>query len=183
MTGIERSASDFDPSVGEFDPRLDLVAPAIGLVGLVAGGLAAGDPAWLSVARTLVGAAFLGCVSDAMLLGHWYLTQPGLPRAPLLELVAHLGVIWPVEVALLLISPGMIEVLNGSIEDGYNGMLGWFWLACAVTTIGLVVVTRLALREREYSAVMAATGLLYLAILTAFGTDLVARAVLSGAAS
>jgi hypothetical protein len=28
--------------------------------------------------------------------------------------------------------------------------------------------------------VMAATGLLYLAILTAFGTDLVARAVLSG---
>ena len=33
-------------------------------------------------------------------------------------------------------------------------------------------------KERYYSAVMAATGLLYLAILTAFGTDLVARAVL-----
>jgi hypothetical protein len=48
-----------------------------------------------------------------------------------------------------------------------------------VTTIGLVVVTRLALKERYYSAVMAATGLLYLAILTAFGTDLVARAILS----
>ena len=30
-----------------------------------------------------------------------------------------------------------------------------------------------------FSAVMAATGLLYLAILTAFGTDLVARAVLA----
>ena len=37
-----------------------------------------------------------------------------------------------------------------------------------------------ALKERAYSAVMAATGLLYLAILTAFGTDLVARAVLAG---
>ena len=37
---------------------------------------------------------------------------------------------------------------------------------------------RKALEERSYSAVMAATGLLYLAILTAFGTDLVARAVL-----
>ena len=36
----------------------------------------------------------------------------------------------------------------------------------------------LALKERYYSAVMAATGLLYLAILTAFGTDLIARAVL-----
>jgi hypothetical protein len=35
------------------------------------------------------------------------------------------------------------------------------------------------LREKYYSAVMAATGLLYLAILTAFGTDVVARALLT----
>ena len=48
-----------------------------------------------------------------------------------------------------------------------------------MTTIGLVLVTRAALRERQYSAVMAATGLLYLAILTAAGTDLVARALLA----
>ena len=87
---------------------------------------------------------------------------------------------WPVEVVLLLVPTGMVSVWSGSIDDGYGGMLGWFWVACAVTTIGLVVVTRAALKERAYSAVMAATGLLYLAILTAFGTDLVARAVLSG---
>ncbi len=49
------------------------------------------------------------------------------------------------------------------------------WVVCAVTTGVLIWVTWLALRERFYSAVMAATGLLYLAILTAFGTDLVAR--------
>jgi hypothetical protein len=182
MTGMERSEQRFDTSVGEFDPRLDLLAPVVGTVGMVAGGLVAGDPAWLSVARTLVGAVFLGCVSDAMLLGHWYLTQPGLRREPLLELVRHLGFIWPVEVALLLIPPGMVQVIAGSIDDGYGGMLGWFWLACAVTTIGLVWMTSLALKERQYSAVMAATGLLYLAILTAFGTDLVARAILSSAA-
>lgn len=181
MTGIERKTQRFDTSVGEFDPRLDLVAPGIGLVGLFAGGAVAGDPVWLSIARTVVGAVFLGAVTDAMSLGHWYLTQPGLPRAPLLELVRLLGFIWPVEVVLLLLPPGMVEVLVGSIDDGYNGMLGWFWLASAVTTMGLVVVTRMALREREYSAVMAATGLLYLALLTAFGTDLVARAILSGA--
>ena len=179
MTGIDRAEQHFDTEVAEFPPALDLIAPAIGLVGLVAGGVAAGDPVWLSVARTVVGAAFLGCVSDAMLLGHWYLTQPGLPRAPLLELVKYLGIIWPVEVILLLIPPGMISAFNGTIDDGYNGMLAWFWAACVVTTIALVVVTRLALKERYYSAVMAATGLLYLAILTAFGTDLVARAILS----
>lgn len=183
MTGIDRSEPRFDTSVGEFDPRMDLVAPAVGAVGLLAGGLAAGSPVWLSTARVLVGALFLGCVSDSMLLGHWYLTQPGLPRAPLLQLVRHLGYIWPAEVVLLLLPPGMVEVITGSIDDGYGGMLGWFWLACAVTTIVLVWITRLVLRESQYSAVMAATGLLYLAILTAFGTDLVARAVISGASS
>ncbi|MGH9183983.1 MAG: hypothetical protein ACRDZ9_09295 [Acidimicrobiales bacterium] len=169
-----------EPASGrEFPPALDLVAPALGGLGLVAAGLDAGGPAALAVARTLVGAAFLGAVSDAMLLGHWYLVQPGLARGPLLELVRWAAVLWPVEVGLLLVPTGMVSVLSGSVDDGSGGLLGWFWLACAVATIALCGVTRAALRERYYSAVMAATGLLYLAILTAFGTDLVARALLA----
>ncbi|MEY2420407.1 MAG: hypothetical protein QOI95_474 [Acidimicrobiaceae bacterium] len=166
--------------VAAFPPQLDLVAPIIGVVGLIAAGANAGDPALLSIVRTVVGAAFLGSVSDAMLLGHWYLVQPGLARGPLLEMVRWVGAVWPLEVAAMLWPTGMVSALNGSIDDGYAGLLGWFWVACAITTIVLVVVTRAALKERAYSAVMAATGLLYLAILTAFGTDLVARAVLAG---
>jgi hypothetical protein len=165
--------------VAAFPPNLDLIAAIIGGIGLFAAGVHAGDPALLSVVRTVVGAAFLGSVSDAMLLGHWYLVQPGLARGPLLEMVRWVGIVWPLEVAALLWPTGMVSVLNGSIDDGYAGLLGWFWLACAITTIVLVIVTRAALKERAYSAVMAATGLLYLAILTAFGTDLVARAVLA----
>ena len=165
----------------EFPPALDLIAPIIGAVGLVFAGIhAGGNHDALSVARTLVGAAFLGAVSDAMLLGHWYLVQPGLGRAPLLELVKWTMWVWPFEVGLLLLPPGMIDALTGHIDDGWDGTLSWFWVACAVTTIVLCFVTRAALKERAYSAVMAATGLLYLAILTAFGTDLVARAILAG---
>jgi hypothetical protein len=163
----------------EFPPGLDLVAPVIGAVGLVAAGGEAGGSTGLAVARLLAGAAFLGSITDAMLLGHWYLVQPGLPRRLLNELVRATMIVWPIEVGLLLLRPGMIQVLNGTIDDGWGGVLGWFWVACAVTTVVLLFVTRAALREREYSAVMAATGLLYLAILTAFGTDLVARAVLA----
>ena len=179
MTGIERNRTAADASAPEFPPLLDLVAPVLGAVGLAAGGIDAGDPALLSVARVLVGAAFLGAVTDAMLLGHWYLVQPGMPRGPLLELVRWLGLIWPLEVLVMLWPTGMASVLSGSIDDGYGGILGWMWVACALTTIGLVAVTRAALKERQYSAVMAATGLLYLAILTGFGQDLVARAVLA----
>jgi hypothetical protein len=178
MTGIDRDEQRFDKEAPEFPPSLDLVAPALGLVALVAAGVDAGSPVWLSVLRTLVGALFLGAITDAMLLGHWYLVQPGLARGPLLELVRASLWLWPLEVAVLLIPVGMVSVLNGTIDDGYGGILGWMWLTCAVTTGGLLLVTRAALKERQYSAVMAATGLLYLAILTAFGTDLVARAVL-----
>ncbi|HEY1116639.1 MAG TPA: hypothetical protein VGE43_02975 [Acidimicrobiales bacterium] len=182
MTGIDRDIDGPRDDVPEFPPVLDLIAPAIGVIGLVfaAGAVTQGDASYVvSLVRVLAGAAFLGAVTDAMLLGHWYLVQPGLARGPLLELVRWTGITWPVEVVAMLLPTGMVSVLDGSIDDGYGGMLGWFWIACAVGTIALVVVTRAALKERYYSAVMAATGLLYLAILTAFGTDLVARAILA----
>ncbi len=163
----------------EFPPALDLPAPVIGAIGLVAAAQFTGGAFWLAGLRLLVGAAFLGVVTDAMLLGHWYLTQPGLPREPIRELVRWAGWIWPAEVVVLLLPPGMIGVVAGTHSDGYGGLLGWMWVVCAITTGVLIGVTWAALRERYYSAVMAATGLLYLAILTAFGTDLVARAVLA----
>jgi hypothetical protein len=179
MTGIERTTREFSAGA-EFPPRVDLIAPVLGIVGLVAAAVDAGGNLGVSLLRTFASAAFLGAVTDAMLLGHWYLVQPGLPRRHLNELVDAVGWVWPVEVIALLLPTGMISVWTGAVDDGWNGTLGWFWAACAVTTIVLVFVTKAALRERYYSAVMAATGLLYLAILTAFGTDLVARAVLAG---
>lgn len=165
-------------------PRRDLIAPAFGVIGLIAAGLVAvrgggGFDIAVSLARVLVGAAFLGSVSDAMLLGHWYLVQPGMPRRLINELIIAVMWVWPAEMIVLLLPTGMVSVLNGSIDDGWNGVLGWFWLASAVVTGVLVVVTRAALKERSYSAVMAATGLMYLAILTAFCTDIVARALLA----
>jgi hypothetical protein len=194
MTGIERTGQSDgdgqtdtgdDPSAAgtgaEFPPMLDLVPVAIGVVGLVAAALDAGGNPAVALARTLVGAAFIGAISDAMLLGHWYLTQPGLPRRLLNEMVGALKWLWPAEVAVMLLPTGMIAVLTGAVDDGWGGMLGWMWLLCAITTIVLIFVTEAALKERAYSAVMAATGLLYLAILTGFGMDIVPRAILAAA--
>jgi hypothetical protein len=186
MTGIERTvevSSDAADAPGgpEFAPILDLLPVAIGVVGLLAAAVDAGGNTWVAIARTLVGAAFIGALSDAMLLGHWYLTQPGLPRVLLNELVGVLAWLWPLQVLVMLLPTGMIAVLTGSVDDGWGGMLGWMWVLCALTTIILIFVTKAALRERYYSAVMAATGLLYLAILTGFGMDVVPRAILANA--
>ena len=178
MLGRSNLRENNDNELKEYPPILDLLAPCLGLIGLVAGAIDAGGPVALSVSRTLVGAAFLGAISNSMLLGHWYLVQPGLSREPIHQLVKWVGILWVPELVLLCIPTGMFSVLNGTIDDNYNGLLGWFWVACVVATISLVIVTKMALREKEYSAVMAATGLMYLAILTGFGMDLVARILL-----
>ena len=181
MTGIDRDSAEKEVGEGkEFAPLLDLAPLAFGLIALIAAGVSDGGNDAVALIRTIVGAAFLGFVSDAMLLGHWYLVQPGLPRRHVNEIVKAFLYLWPLEVIVMLIPTGMFSVFSGSVDDGWGGQLGWFWAACAITTGVLTVVTLKALQERAYSAVMAATGLMYLAILTAFGTDLVARAVLAG---
>src|SRR4029079_17712641 len=128
----------------EFPPVLDLVPVALGVIGLLAAGPDAGGNTAVALLRTFAGAACLGALTDAMLLGHWYLVQPGLPRSLLHELVGALGYVWPIEVAALLLPTGMISVWVGTGDDGWGGMLGWFWAACAATTIVLVLVTRAA---------------------------------------
>jgi hypothetical protein len=162
---------------GAYPPALDLLAPAFGVVGVMAAVFVVGGGELLTGARLIVGAAFLGCVTDAMLLGHWYLVQPGLSRGPIKELVGLGLLITPLEIVLMLVPTGMIDVLTGSIDDGWGGLLGWMWVIAAISTLGLLIAAWFALREPYYSAVMATTGLLYLAILTAFGTDVMARAV------
>ena len=80
---------------------------------------------------------------------------------------------------LLLVPTGMVSASTAPSTTATTACSAGSGWPVAVTTIGLLITTRLALKERSYSAVMAATGLLYLAIITAFGTDLVARALLS----
>src|SRR5437879_1122102 len=142
----------------EFPPVLDLAAPIIGSIGLVVAGVHSGGPEALAVIRTLVGAAFLGAVSDAMLLGHWYLVQPGLGRAPLLELVRWTAWVWPFEVAVMLWPPGMVRVLTGRIDDGWGGALGRCWAACAAGTLVLAPGGSAAAQAPADSPVVTAAG-------------------------
>ena len=101
MTGIDRQAKAGEHlGAREFPPCSTSCAGRSASIGLVGRRLDAGRRHGCRVAaRSLAGAAFLGAVTDAMLLGHWYLVQPGLPRRLLNELVGAIGWIWPVEVA------------------------------------------------------------------------------------
>ena len=125
---------------------------------IVAGANAVGLPS------ALIGAASLGGISSEMLLGHWFLVDPKLPRWPLRRL-AYFGIAGiaaeGVRVALLpneslIASPLVLAML-------------------AVLGLLLMVGVVLSLRVRSYTGVMAATGLSYLATLTALAVAIISR--------
>ena len=163
----------------------DLFAALAGFVAVVAGAIDSGGIVWIQILRFLSGALFIGVLTDTMLLGHWYLVQPGLKRNPLKELLKwSLGLclfellVWILPFGRM--STGMISALRQTIDDGHEGLLGWFWLVAIVATIILVFVSDKALKEKGYQAVMATTGLAYLSLLTGFVADIMARLALRG---
>ena len=93
MTGIERAAQARDRPLPEFPPALDLVAPAIGVVGLVAAGVDAGGPTALALAahagrrRVPRRRSPTPCSSATGTS-----CSPACPAAPLLELVRWVGI-------------------------------------------------------------------------------------------
>lgn len=114
---------------------------------------------------TLSGALALGAVMCEMLLGHWYLVDPTLPREPLRRL-AMFGV------GGVLIDMGLVLATVGSDT---TFVLRWSHLGLGSMSVLLMVGVWFSLKEKGYPAVMAATGLSYLAILTSLGAVAVGR--------
>lgn len=109
----------------------------------------------------------LGGVTGEMLLGHWYLVDPRLPRSVLRALaitgiaglVSDLAVVW------------------GSLPDGGAVVVYWALMLVSILLMAAVIA---AIRYPAYSGVMAATGLSYLAGLTTLGGVFLGRALVAG---
>ena len=118
---------------------------------------------WLA---TVAGAAALGGITATMLLGHWFLVDPTLPRWALrrLDLLAGAGL------ALSLIAGW----LDGAAPFA-GGTLGWVLAGLALMGVALVVGAWFTLGETGYPGVMAATGLSYLGVVTVAGVVFLCR--------
>ncbi len=120
----------------------------------------------------VTGAVALGGITSEMLLGHWYLVDPRLPRWALRRLDAAAGVGLALDATVLVV----LGVLDWADADA---VLGWAFVALGAMSALLIVAVWFALREPRYSGVMAATGLSYLAVLTVFGAAVTGRIVVS----
>jgi hypothetical protein len=116
----------------------------------------------------LTGAVALGGTTCEMLLGHWYLIDPKLPRWALRRLDGA-------GIAGLVIDAGVVIALGG-LAGG--GALRWAFLALAAMGVLMMVGVWFSLKERGYEGVMAATGLSYLSVLTALGSVAMGRFLL-----
>ncbi len=123
------------------------------------------------------GAAFLGAVMDGLLLGHWYLTDRGLTRRPI-DRTTNLLLAGVALEAIALILGGFGPT---PASDDFNplltsaGLASWIALGMVGTTALIGVMIRLTLRGERASAVQAATGFFYLAVITALTAEFAAK--------
>lgn len=168
-------AAAFDSTPGVIAVVLTLTAAAVAdrrvasTVLFTAGGLAflwiaAGLDGWIAA---IAGSAALGGITGEMLLGHWFLIDPTLPRWALrrLDVAGGLGVVAEI----------IIAGVRGTLRPPTD-LFGFAYLALAATSVLLAVGVWYSLREKGYEGVMAATGLSYLATLTVLAVAFLGRA-------
>ena len=110
----------------------------------------------------------LGGVTGEMLLGHWYLIDPRLPRLAL-RILAVAGMAG-------LVGDGIVLAVAGLPGGGVTVV---YWVLTATSFILMAGVLG-SLRYPAYSGVMAATGLSYLAVLTTLSGVFLGRALVAG---
>ena len=127
--------------------------------------------------QLLAGAAFLGSVIDCLMLGHWYLTDRGLPRKPIERYTTAMLVGVGVEVVAV-IGGGFAGTAS---SQSFNPLLTvgalapWIALGMVLATGLIAGLARAALKGERASAVQSATGFYYLAVVTSLTAELAVK--------
>jgi hypothetical protein len=144
-------------------------------------------PAWLAALELLAGAALVGSVANGMLLGHWYLNQPGLRpwalgrlTALALGAVAATGVLGVASAGRLARAPTQGAVLGlAGFGESFGAIFFLVWLTLVAFT---AVVVWMARRCVALRSIQSATGLYYVALLTSASSEFVVRYLMVSAA-
>lgn len=156
---------------------------ACGALGVAALAFLAGlIPSWpwpQAIAGLVSGALVLGAVTNGMLLGHWYLNQPGLKTWALARLTTLSLIAIAANAVAGVAGGGMLaEAATEGAAFSWPGS-GSLSTAFFVIWLSLVVFTGavvgMAKRCVEIRSIQSATGLYYVAILTAGVSEFLVR--------
>ncbi len=132
---------------------------------------------WVCLFQLLAGAAFLGAAYSALFLGHWYLTDRKLSRAPINRLTNVLIVATVLEGAAIVTGgfsgSASSQAFNPLLTSG--GLAPWIAIGMVVSTLLIAVLARASLKGERAAAVQSATGFFYLSLVTAFTADVAVK--------
>ncbi|MDQ3964269.1 MAG: hypothetical protein M3277_10220 [Actinomycetota bacterium] len=165
------------------------VAGGIGLLALIATGALLDQWSLVFAAPGLAaGAALWGATTNGMLLGHWYLNQPGLKPWALSRLTTF-GLIAAAASALFgIVAAG--RLVGAPTEGAAFGLPGFgdnlapaffgIWLALVAFTAAVIYAARRCVKIRS---IQSATGLYYVAILTVGVSEFLVRYLMVNASA
>jgi hypothetical protein len=153
------------------------------VVGTIAGAVGAGAlfssatlldqwVTWVASLQLLTGYALLGTVTSGMMLGHWYLNQPGLKPWALARIST--AALWSTIASAASGLAAVAKLSSAETEGAVLGIPGFgesfgrpFFVIWLVLVVFTGVIVRAALKCVNLRSIQSATGLYYVALLTA----------------
>ena len=149
-----------------------LAPPALGIAGAIAYALTA-----------ILSSLVLGLVTGAMLFGHWYLIDLEMPVDYLRSFVRVLAVVLALDIAAMIVSAVLIWLGGGAAGSGaiaslVGAHLGLLAVRILLGPATLITLTWMCWQTLKIPQTMAATGLLYIAMMAAIVGEMLGRFVL-----
>jgi hypothetical protein len=129
---------------------------------------------WIGIFQLLAGALFAGAVTDGLLLGHWYLVERRLTRAPLARMNATFLAGSVLAGAAAGLGRGGGAVASSSLSPllGAGSLTTALAVGLAALCLVIGVLIRALIRE---DSIQAATGFFYLAVILALSAEFASK--------
>ncbi len=131
----------------------------------------------------ITSALVLGLVSGAMLFGHWYLIDLDMPVDYLRTFVRLLGIALVADLVALGLAIGLPAILGSAnaaaaVQDLFASHLGLLAVRLILGPIATIVLVWMCWQTLKIPQTMAATGLLYIAVMSVLVGEMLGRFIL-----
>jgi hypothetical protein len=169
--------------------RAYLLGLLVGLIALIANVtllMPAGFGAVAAVAyglTAITSALVLGLVSGAMLFGHWYLIDLEMPVDYLRTFVRLLGIVLVADLIALALAIGMPTIIGSAgsaaaVHELFASHLGLLAVRLMLGPIATIILVWMCWQTLKIPQTMAATGLLYIAVMSVLVGEMLGRFIL-----